>query len=780
MPIELTPDIKVRRDAAGNIRQLQHLDKPYRASTGPRMAGFAPATPSPRALAEAYLRDAASLYGMASAETANLAAAVSLAPTEAPVELRFKEEKTTGTAVTVAYNQTALGLPIWDAGMTVRIDAYQMHVTGSHNAAHYNIDVRAPDAAARYLPHAMAQEVVAKLLGLPAHADLKVNATRSLIYRYDPDDRFDDQIEAHEQASEMTGLAGVETPPVPTLPVPPVPPTIEKERHYVVTEVLFSYASQPWGPLNWRAFIEPETGAVLYLRALVACARGNVFLTDPVTSSGELRSAADPAAVLDPLRSTVPLAGLTANGTGGSQRLEGEYVRLVDLEPPGTNLPGEATPFDFFYSCDTENFAACNAYHHCDGFFRLLDGMGIDVQSYFNNTDFPVPVDPHAFNGQVNAAAPGNIAGNGLGRLVFGLARATSTFGIAADVRVVIHEFGHAVLWDHVDSPNFGWAHSPGDSLAVILHDPESKAPDRFETFPFMNASAGLSRRHDRDVAEGWAWGGRFDNRQYGSEQILSTTLFRVYRAAGGDSADLARRQFASRYVSYLILKAVGLLTFTTRDPDVFVSALTEADATTGLFEGHPGGAFAKIFRWSFEQQGLYQSPGSPRPVTKPGEPPEVDVYIDDGRAGAYMPYRDDFAGAADVWNRHTADGNEENQALAIGRANFAYVRVRNRGTSAASGIVVRGFKAKIADPKMWPTDWRPLTTAELAAAGPLAPGSSTVIGPFEWTPQFADEQLLFAVSAPGDRSTIERVTAAPIPNARLVPLDNNLAQRAF
>ena len=165
-------------------------------------------------------------------------------------------------------------------------------------------------------------------------------------------------------------------------------------------------------------------------------------------------------------------------------------------------------PHNFQYSCSTENFAACNAYHHCDGMFRLIQGMGIDVGTYFNNTDFPVPVDPHVlFRDQfgnpapVNAAAPGNTAGNGLGRLVFGLARPNSTFGISADVRVVIHEFGHAVLWDHVDSPNFGFAHSPGDSLAAILHDPHSKAPDRFETFPFMNESAGLSRRHDRDVA---------------------------------------------------------------------------------------------------------------------------------------------------------------------------------------------------------------------------------------------------------------------------------------
>ena len=33
---------------------------------------------------------------------------------------------------------------------------------------------------------------------------------------------------------------------------------------------------------------------------------------------------------------------------------------------------------------------------------------------------------------------------------------------------------------------------------------------------------------------------------------------------------------------------------------------------------------------------------------------------------------------------------------------------------------------------------------------------------------------------AAGDPSTIESVVAGPIPNSRLVPLDNNTAQRTF
>jgi hypothetical protein len=513
-----------------------------------------------------------------------------------------------------------------------------------------------------------------------------------------------------------------------------------------------------------------------------------VFLTDPVTNTGVLHGAGTQVSVLDAIRDTVPLLGLKVpNPVGGSQELQGEYVRLINLQSPNTAMPSESPPYDFQYSCDTEHFAACNAYHHCDWVFRLIQGMGIDVSTYFNNTDFPVPVDPHVlFRDQfgnpapVNAAAPGNTSGNGLGRLIFGLARSNSTFGISADVRVVIHEFGHAVLWDHVDSPNFGFAHSPGDSLAAILHDPHSKAPDRFETFPFMKQSAGLSRRHDRDVAQGWGWFGSRWNTQYGGEQVLSTTLFRVYLAAGGDSADMGEKEFASRYVSYLILKGVNFLSFTTPDPDVYVAALTEADASTDLFEGHPGGAFSKVFRWSFEKQGLYQPQGAPLPVTQPGSPPDVDVYINDGRHGEYMPYLPDFRGRAEIWNRTTADGKTAHQAPAIGVASFAYVRIRNRGTKPATGVIVRGFQSKTPQAAIWPTDWKPLNPATITVPSPIPPGGSRVAGPFPWTPQAAGDNLLFAVSAVGDRSNVETVTAGPIPNARLVPLDNNTAQRSF
>jgi hypothetical protein len=781
-PAELKAEARVTKDEDEHIRQLSFTATPFESSgLESTVHGSSHRTDTPRSLAEQFLKETAPVFGFSSGEIENFAAFTEKKAIDVGVELRFKEEKNVmNTAVAVGYDQTIFGLPIWEAGVTVRIDSKKMVVSGAHNARHYDIEAHRPFTDAPYLPNMMHSGIVAELLGLTNNRDqLIINATSALVYRYLPEDRFDSQIESHRNETDAIGFASSD---FPTFPLPGIPETIMIGVHYVVTEVLFTYPYKEWGPLNWRAFIEPDSGAILYLRALVSCARAHIFKADPVTSSGVLHSASSPVATLDALRTTVSLFGLKVpNPSGSTQELEGEFVKVINLENPPTPMPKVNPPYDFFYSCNTADFAACNAYYHCDGFFRLLKGMGIDVNMYFNNTNFPVPVDPHAVGGQVNAQAPGNISGNGLGKLVFGVAQAGTNFGIAADSRVVMHEFGHAVLWDHVNSPNFGFAHSPGDSLAAILHDPENKTTDRFETFPFMKQSAGLSRRHDRQVTKGWGWFGSRWNTQYGGEEVLSTTLFRVYRAAGGDG-NLDDKKFASRYVSYLILKAVGLLTTTTKDPDILVGALTEADSTTDLFEGHPGGCFNKIFRWSFEKQGLYNG------VTKQGSPPEIDIYINNGLNGEYGQdengtetyYTDEYLNKTEIWNRLAPDGQAISQSPAVGAVNHAYVLVRNRGLQSVKNITVSGFQSRVLNPQIWPLDWLSTKTPSITLATILNPGGNVIIGPFEWIPQHVNDHILFAVSTLGDPSNIETVTSGPVPSKRLISLDNNMGQRAF
>lgn len=71
---------------------------------------------------------------------------------------------------------------------------------------------------------------------------------------------------------------------------------------------------------------------------------------------------------------------------------------------------------------------------------------------------------------------------------------------------------------------------------------------------------------------------------------MLSTTLFRFYRAIGGDSPHLPTQRRAAEVTAYLIFKAIGLMTATTPLPELFVGHLQTADRTTPAFKGIPGG----------------------------------------------------------------------------------------------------------------------------------------------------------------------------------------------
>jgi hypothetical protein len=184
------------------------------------------------------------------------------------------------------------------------------------------------------------------------------------------------------------------------------------------------------------------------------------------------------------------------------------------------------------------------------------------------------------------------------------------------------------------------------------------------------------------------------------------------------------------------------------------------------------------VLRWSFEEQGLYQPPGAPTPVAQPGAPPAVDVYIDDGRAGTYAPYLPDFSTTADIWNRQLPDAGTAHEQPLADFPNYVYVRVRNRGTQSAPDVAVKLFEADPASGLNWPGAWTPAATAQLAAAGPILPGGQMVLGPFVWTPQSAGVACLLASSsATGDPSNADTVNG-PLPHWRLVPFDNNLAQR--
>ncbi|WP_439580592.1 hypothetical protein, partial [Elioraea sp.] len=307
--------------------------------------------------------------------------------------------------------------------------------------------------------------------------------------------------------------------------------------------------------------------------------------------------------------------------------------------------------------------------------------------------------------------------------------------------------------------------------------------------------------------AQGWSWHGTLhppaypdprDPGGYAAEEILSSTLFRLYRALGGDAMlgvgageddepDRPRRRAAADYVAYLIMRAVASLgpaAAVPSTPGVFATALMAADADTGLFthggQQRCGGAVRKVVRWAFEQQGLYPPAGTAWPQNGPGVPEAVDVFVDDGRGGDYA-YTSDWR-ASQAALRLAPPAAAANVARPVaGSAQHLWVRIGNRGTTLAAGVTVTAYATTGADCDTWNrTRWAALPPA----AGPadIPPGASVEAGPFAWTPTGGGRHaVLFAVDAPGDRSVLYQPSglacaAGPTPVVDLVPFDNNLA----
>ena len=91
---------------------------------------------------------------------------------------------------------------------------------------------------------------------------------------------------------------------------------------------------------------------------------------------------------------------------------------------------------------------------------------------------------------------------------------------------------------------------------------------------------------------------------------------------------------------------------------------------------------------------------------------------------------------------------------------------------------MVRGFHCLPGVGLVYPGDWIAMTTNQLVVPN-LPSGAETIVGPFEWTPSQLDHEcMFFSVSALGDASNIDGRITGSIPEWRLVPNDNNIAQR--
>lgn len=158
-------------------------------------------------------------------------------------------------------------------------------------------------------------------------------------------------------------------------------------------------------------------------------------------------------------------------------------------------------------------------------------------------------------------------------------------------------------------------------------------------------------------------------------------------------------------------------------------------------------------------------------------------MYIDDGRGGEYR-YIDVHWENPSIWNRRNPDGVTAHEEPALGTTNYAYVKVKNRGTQTTYNVKVRGYHCIPMAGVLWPNDLQPFTTPELMApgGGTLLGNEEKIVGPFEWTPvvnAWGHDCMLMIASADGDPSNIDNFTIGEvIQDWRLIPNDNNIGQR--
>ena len=504
-----------------------------------------------------------------------------------------------------------------------------------------------------------------------------------------------------------------------------------------------------------------------------------VWNWDPATTGAGLTKTAT-ASTLDALTGLV--TGVPTTGD------------LANARVAVKGAPGPSTPPDTWaYGVATAEGAAVHAFWHVDHALSQLDDLGFGVAAYLPNQAGPLEV-------SVSAGAtttPWGAGYNSAKAVEFG-----PTVGLseAVDRRIAYHEvFGHVVLYNHIADhrplyTNF-FTHSFGDAFAVIYADAEWPVHTDFQTFPFSFPAPSPSdfdtnpgaRRHDRapSLGNAWGWGdgkwinGATKHGDYGQEQKASSTLFRLYRALGGD-ANSAARKLAARTTAWLTLQAIAKLTPGTR-PDhaqAFADTMQVADLDDWTTQGWTGGAYNKVIRWAFEKQGAYQSPLSmATPYEVEGHPPTVDVYFPDARDGAY-PYTSSWSHDTAIWNRNAADGLLTTQAPVAGVPNYLYVRLRNRGSTTSPAGTVTTYVRKAAFGTQWPTDFHPVGVKSHPA---LVPGAAdVVVGPFAWVPKASTfYAYLGVVDNPSDRANTQHFGATqPVGVERLVPHDNNVILR--
>ena len=148
--------------------------------------------------------------------------------------------------------------------------------------------------------------------------------------------------------------------------------------------------------------------------------------------------------------------------------------------------------------------------------------------------------------------------------------------------------------------------------------------------------------------------------------------------------------------MAYLMLRAVGTLTPMSNPlgPDRFAQRVDRRrSARLDVRKACPAAPTARSCAGRSRSRACISQPVRQRP-SYGGCPARIDVYIDDGRAGEYQYLARPWA-TTTIWNRRAAERSHAHEEPALGDTNYAYVKIKNRGTQTANDVIVRGYHCK-------------------------------------------------------------------------------------
>ncbi len=328
----------------------------------------------------------------------------------------------------------------------------------------------------------------------------------------------------------------------------------DASKYHLTYRVRFT-TENPSG--DWEAFVDAKSGSVLHIENRFANSgevrvqgSGYVYLTDPLSAAKKRYGAVGfvdnndgDTDSLSFYRHRVVLDSLTFSN--GVYHLKGPYCEIVDIESPTDQLYANADRDGFNFTRSQQSFEAVNAYYHISKSYQYIQRLG-----FASATLAAIRVDPHGLSGEDNSHYSPN--GNWI---AFG----EGGIDDAEDVDAILHEYGHAIVFNMCPTWGGGESGALGEGYsdywaASYSRSMKGWAPSCYEYNWVYNWNAHNMFQLGRSVNDPRTY--PFNTTDvHDAGQIWSSTLMAIWNDLGKEVTD----KLVLKSLCYLGARATGV-----------------------------------------------------------------------------------------------------------------------------------------------------------------------------------------------------------------------------